>query len=69
MVYKQTGRTRYQHATAVICSPIPSLPFTPLQAAVGWDYQEKLAQHESQTDAKKGFGGRYGVQKDRQDEV
>ena len=39
------------------------------QAAMGYDYQEKLAQHESQTDAKKGFGGKYGVQKDRQDKV
>lgn len=25
--------------------------------------------HHSQTDAAKGFGGRYGVQKDRQDKV
>ena len=46
-----------------------SSPLCYLQAAVGWDYQEKLAQHESQTDAKKGFGGKYGVQKDRQDKV
>ena len=36
---------------------------------MGYDYQEKLAQHESQTDAKKGFGGKYGVQRDRQDKV
>lgn len=36
---------------------------------MGWDYQAQLAQHESQTDAKKGFGGKYGVQKDRQDKV
>jgi len=40
-----------------------------LQSAVGWDYQAELSKHESQTDATKGFGGRYGVQKDRQDEV
>lgn len=40
-----------------------------VQAAVGWDYQAQLAQHESQTDAKKGFGGKYGVQKDSQDKV
>ncbi len=40
-----------------------------LQSAVGWDYQSKLAQHESQTDAAKGFGGKYGVQKERVDEV
>lgn len=35
--------------------------------AVGHDYQAKLVQHQSQTDAAKGFGGKYGVQKDRQD--
>ena len=40
-----------------------------LQSAAGWDYQAQLAQHESQTDAKKGFGGKYGVQADRQDKV
>ena len=36
---------------------------------VGWDYQTERAQHQSQVDAKKGFGGRFGVQKDRQDKV
>ena len=36
---------------------------------MGWDYQAKLEQHESQTDHTKGFGGKYGVQKDRQDKV
>ena len=40
-----------------------------VQSAVGWDYQAQLAKHESQTDATKGFGGRYGVQKERQDKV
>jgi len=40
-----------------------------LQSAVGWDYQAQLAKHQSQTDAAKGFGGRYGVQKERQDKV
>lgn len=39
------------------------------QSAAGWDYQAKLAQHESQTDATKGFGGKFGVQTDRQDKV
>ena len=52
----------------------PSLPLLlllllQLQAAVGWDYQAQLAQHESQTDTKKGFGGQFGVQRDRQDKV
>lgn len=36
---------------------------------MGWDYQAKLEQHESQTDQTKGFGGKFGVQKDRQDKV
>ena len=40
-----------------------------LQSAVGWDYQASLAKHQSQTDAAKGFGGRYGVQKELQDKV
>ena len=40
-----------------------------IQSAVGWEYQSELSKHESQTDAAKGFGGRYGVQQDRQDEV
>ena len=42
---------------------------TLLQSAVGWDHQEKLAQHNSQTDHAKGFGGKFGVQKDRVDKV
>lgn len=51
------------------------------KSAVGWEEKEKVAPHESQTgielctlqfyatnsDYKKGFGGQYGVQKDRQD--
>ena len=32
------------------------------QSALGWDYQANLAKHGSQTDAAKGFGGKYGVQ-------
>ena len=28
-----------------------------------------MAKHQSQTDAAKGFGGKYGVQKDRLDKV
>ena len=39
------------------------------QSAVGWDYQEKLVKHESQTDGVKGFGGKFGVQTDRVDKV
>ena len=30
---------------------------------MGWDYQADLSKHESQTDAAKGFGGKFGVQK------
>lgn len=40
-----------------------------LQSAVGWEYKTDLSKHGSQTDAAKGFGGRYGVQTDRQDKV
>ena len=39
------------------------------QSAVGWDYQAQLAKHGSQTDAAKGFGGKFGVQKDHKDKV
>ena len=41
----------------------------PFQSALGWDHHSDLAQHASQTDAVKGFGGRFGVQKDRKDKV
>ena len=34
---------------------------------MGHDYQAQLQKHASQTDAAKGFGGKYGVQKDRVD--
>lgn len=36
---------------------------------MGWDHQEKLAQHSSQKDYSTGFGGKYGIQADRKDEV
>ncbi len=39
------------------------------QSAVGWDHQEKLAQHSSQSDASKGFGGKFGIQNENQDKV
>ena len=45
-----------------------TLPLS-FQSALGWDYQSDLSKHGSQTDATKGFGGRYGVQKDRQEQV
>ena len=41
----------------------------PFQSALGWDHQSELAKHGSQTDAAKGFGGKFGVQKDRKDKV
>ena len=40
-----------------------------LQSALGWEHQTELSKHGSQTDAAKGFGGKYGVQRDRQDQV
>ncbi len=39
------------------------------QSALGYDYQASLAKHGSQTDAAKGFGGKFGVQKENQDKV
>lgn len=40
-----------------------------LQSAVGHEYQSKLSKHCSQTDTSKGFGGKFGVQSDRVDQV
>jgi len=39
------------------------------KAAVGWDYEGKTEEHASQKDHSKGFGGKYGVQKERVDKV
>ena len=39
------------------------------QSAVGWEYQAELSKHDSQKDASKGFGGKYGVENDNQDQV
>ena len=40
-----------------------------MKSAKGWDYQADLSKHESQTDASKGFGGKYGVQSGNKDKV
>lgn len=40
-----------------------------IQVAVGHDYVAQVEQHSSQKDAAKGFGGKFGVQKDRVDKV
>lgn len=37
--------------------------------ALGSDYVAEVEKHSSQKDAAKGFGGKYGVQKDRVDKV
>lgn len=39
------------------------------KSAVDASYKAKLAAHASQTDAAKGFGGKFGVQRDRVDKV
>lgn len=39
------------------------------QSAVGHEYQSKLSKHCSQTDTSKGFGGKFGVEADRVDQV
>lgn len=36
---------------------------------MGHSYVAEVEQHSSQTDAAKGFGGKFGVQKDRLDKV
>jgi cortactin len=38
-----------------------------LQSAEDWGYKEKIEKHGSQRDYSSGFGGKYGVQADRQD--
>lgn len=38
-----------------------------LQSALSWDHKEKIEKHVSQKDYSSGFGGKFGVQKDRQD--
>lgn len=43
--------------------------FIHVQAALGNDYVAEVEQHSSQRDASKGFGGKFGVQKDRVDKV
>lgn len=37
------------------------------QSAAGWDYVEAPQKHASQLDYRSGFGGKFGVQSDRQD--
>lgn len=39
------------------------------KSAVGFDYQGKTEKHESQKDYSKGFGGKYGIDKDKVDKV
>jgi len=40
-----------------------------IKSAVGHEYHADLSKHASQTDAAQGFGGKYGVQRDRKDQV
>lgn len=43
--------------------------FVPVQVALGNDYVAQVDQHSSQKDASKGFGGKFGVERDRVDKV
>lgn len=45
------------------------LGFFPIQVALGNDYVAQVDKHSSQKDASKGFGGKFGVEKDRVDKV
>lgn len=40
-----------------------------IQVALGNDYVAQVDKHSSQKDASKGFGGKFGVEKDRVDKV
>lgn len=40
-----------------------------IQVAVGHNYVAQVEQHSSQRDAARGFGGKFGIQKDRVDKV
>jgi len=39
------------------------------QCATDWSYKSDLSKHQSQVDASKGFGGKYGVQEGSVDKV
>lgn len=71
MVYRKRVKIRCSLAismcTVFIVFILATCTFT--QSALGWEYQSELSKHSSQTDATKGFGGRYGVDRERQDEV
>lgn len=41
--------------------------FSSSQSAEGWEYKEKIEKHASQKDYSAGFGGKFGVEADRQD--
>lgn len=41
----------------------------PVQVALGNDYVAQVDKHSSQKDASKGFGGKFGVERDRVDKV
>lgn len=49
--------------------PLISSAFWLFQVALGNDYVAQVDKHSSQKDASKGFGGKFGVEKDRIDKV
>lgn len=57
---------------AVLPLPVPrgcSCHVLSSQCAVGHEYVADVGKHSSQTDAAQGFGGKFGVQRDRADKV
>uniref|UniRef100_G3UQJ0 SH3 domain-containing protein n=1 Tax=Meleagris gallopavo TaxID=9103 RepID=G3UQJ0_MELGA len=51
------------HAASVPCVSIPA------QSALGFEYKGEVEKHSSQKDYSKGFGGRYGVERDKVDKA
>ena len=60
-----------QSCFQVLLASLGGMPYYwhDFQSAVGHDYQTDLSKHSSQVDTAKGFGGKFGVQKDRVDKA
>ncbi len=68
MAFKRTGKNR-SHFLYIFSITYYYCLLRMDKSAVGHDYVAKVEKHGSQTDAAKGFGGKFGVQTDRVDKV